>query len=70
MAPRQLEGVLAPFPRYLPGRSVPQEVCPVSLRRLRMPRGILTAGQKSAEGVLGYVVGKASEALHAERRSQ
>jgi hypothetical protein len=42
----------------------------VSLRRLRIPRGILTAGQKSAEGVLGYVVGKASEALHAERRSQ
>jgi CRP-like cAMP-binding protein len=40
----------------------------VSLRRLRMPRGILIAGQKSAEGVLGYVVGKASEALHAERR--
>ena len=38
-------------------------VCPVSLRRLRMPRGILTAGQKSAEGVLGHVVGKASEAL-------
>src|SRR5216684_148557 len=50
--------------------SLPQEICPVSLRRLRMPRGILTAGQKSAEGVLGYVVGKASEALHAERRSQ
>src|SRR5258705_204626 len=44
--------------------SLPQEICPVSLRRLRMPRGILTAGQKSAEGVLGYVVGKASEALH------
>jgi hypothetical protein len=35
----------------------------VSLWRLRMPRGILTAGQKSAEGVLGHVVGKASEAL-------
>jgi hypothetical protein len=35
----------------------------VSLRRLRMPRGILTAGQKSAEGVLGHVVGNASEAL-------
>src|SRR6266404_5126548 len=50
--------------------SLPQEICPVSLRRLRMPQGILTAGQKSAEGVLGYVVGKASEALHAERRSQ
>jgi len=51
-------------------RGYPQEICPVSLRRLRMPRGILTAGQKSAEAVLGYVVGKASEALHAERRSQ
>ena len=36
----------------------------MSLRRLRMSRGILTAGQKSAEGVLGHVVGKASEALH------
>ena len=29
-----------------------------------------TAWQKSAEGVLGDVVGKASEALQAERRSQ
>ena len=47
-----------------------RQICPVSLRRLRMPRGILTAGQKSAEGVLGEVVGKASEALQAERRSQ
>src|ERR1700692_806316 len=47
-----------------------QEICSVSLWRLRMPRGILTAGQKSAEGILGYVVGKASEALHAERRRQ
>jgi hypothetical protein len=35
----------------------------VSLRRLRLSKGDLTAGQKSAEGVLGYVVGKASEAL-------
>jgi len=35
-----------------------------------MPQGILTAGQKVSRGVLGYVVGKASEALHAERRSQ
>jgi hypothetical protein len=76
MAPRanwkgflRLSLVTCPVALY-PGRSVPQEVCPVSLRRLRMPRGILTAGQKSAEGVLGYVVGKASEALHAERRSQ
>jgi len=30
---------------------------------LRLSRGNLTAGQKSAEGVLGYVVGEASEAL-------
>jgi hypothetical protein len=35
----------------------------VSFRRLRMPRGTLTAGQKSAEGVLGHVVGEANEAL-------
>jgi len=34
-----------------------------SLRRLKQPRGSLTAGQKSAEGIVGYVVGKASEAL-------
>jgi hypothetical protein len=35
--------------------SLPQEICSVSLRRLRRPRGILTAGQKSAEGVIsGY----------------
>jgi hypothetical protein len=26
--------------------------------------------QKSAEGIVGHVVGKASEALHAERRRQ
>src|SRR6202030_1594927 len=50
--------------------NLPQEICSVSLRRLRMPRGVLTAGQKSAEGVLGHVVGEASEALQAERRSQ
>jgi hypothetical protein len=30
----------------------------VSLRRLSMPQGILTAGQKSAEGVVGRVVGR------------
>ena len=30
---------------------------------LRLSRGSLTAGQKSAEGVVGQVVGKASEAL-------
>jgi len=43
--------------------SLPQEICSVSPRRLRVPRGTLTAGQKSAEGVLGHVVGEASEAL-------
>ena len=35
----------------------------MSLRRLRLSKGGLTAEQKSAEGVLGHVVGKASEAL-------
>src|SRR5271169_3859223 len=49
---------------------LPQEICSVSLLRLRQPRGGLTAGQKSAEGVVGHVVGKASEALRTERWSQ
>jgi hypothetical protein len=35
----------------------------VSLRRLRLPKGGLTAGQKSAEGILGHDVGKASKEL-------
>ena len=35
----------------------------MSLRRLRLSRGSLTAEQKSAEGIVGYDVGKASEAL-------
>jgi hypothetical protein len=43
--------------------SLPQEVCSVSLRRLRLSKGNLTAGQKSAEGILGHDVGKVSEAL-------
>ena len=50
--------------------SLPQEICSVSLRRLRQPRGGLTAGQKSAEGIIGHVVGKASEALRTERWRQ
>jgi hypothetical protein len=50
--------------------SLPQEICPVSLRRLRAPRGGLITGQKSAEGILGHVVGKASEALRTERWRQ
>jgi len=43
--------------------SLPQEICSVSLRRLRLSRGGLTAGQKSAEGILGHDVGEVSEAL-------
>src|ERR1700681_199739 len=43
--------------------SLPQEICSASLRRLRLSKGGLTAGQKSAEGILGHDVGKASEAL-------
>ena len=35
----------------------------MSLRRLRLSKGGLTAEQKSAEGILGHDVGKASEAL-------
>ena len=31
----------------------------MSLLRLRQPRGGLTAGQKSAEGIIGHGVGKA-----------
>src|ERR1700751_2487484 len=38
--------------------------------RLRRPRGRLTAGQKSAEGVLGQAVGKASEALQGRKAEQ
>src|ERR1022692_2079621 len=42
---------------------LPQEICSVSLRRLRLSKGGLTAGPKSAEGIVGRDVGKASEAL-------
>jgi hypothetical protein len=43
--------------------SLPQEICSVSLRRLRLSKDGLTAEQKSAEGIVGHVVGKVSEAL-------
>jgi len=43
--------------------SLPQEICSVSLRRLGLLKGNLTAEQKSAEGILGHDVGKASEEL-------
>jgi hypothetical protein len=32
-----------------------------------LSKGGLTAGQKSAEGILGHVVGKASEALRCRK---
>jgi len=50
--------------------SLPQEICSVSLRRLRLLKGGLTAGQKSAEGIVGHVVGKLARHSDAERRSQ
>src|SRR3974377_835006 len=43
--------------------SLPQEICPVSLRRLKLPKGGLTAEPKSAQGIVGHEGGKASEAL-------
>ena len=43
--------------------SLPQEICFVSLWRLRLSKGGLTAEQKSAEGIVGHDVGKASEAV-------
>ena len=51
--------------------SLPREICRVSpLRRLRRPRGRLTARQKSAEGIVGQAVGKASEALQGRKAEQ
>jgi hypothetical protein len=47
--------------------NLPREICSVSLRRLRLSRGSLTAGQKSADGVVGHVVGKAIEALQSRK---
>jgi hypothetical protein len=49
------------------------ELTPGGLRRvpgseLREPRGDLTATEKSTEGIVGQTIGKASEALQAERR--
>jgi len=42
----------------------------VSLRRLRLPRGSLTAEQKSAKGILGRAVDKAIEALRNRKVEQ
>jgi len=42
----------------------------VSLWRLRLSKGSLTARQKSAEGILGHDVGKVSEALQCRKAEQ
>ena len=42
----------------------------MSRERLRWPRGNLTARQKSAEGVVDHVVGKAIEALQHRKVEQ
>ena len=47
----------------------PGDLFCVAVTRLREPGGDLTAGQKSAEGIVDQVVGKASEALRTERWS-
>src|ERR1700674_5543219 len=50
--------------------NLPQEICAVSPPRLRPSRDGLTAAQKSAEGVVGHDVGKASEALQRRKAEQ
>src|SRR5678816_3935663 len=50
--------------------NLPQEICSVSLRRLRLSKGGLTAEQKSAEGILGHDVGKVREALQCRKAEQ
>jgi hypothetical protein len=50
--------------------NLPREICSVSRERLRLSRGSLTAGQKSAEGKLDHDVGKASEALQSRKAEQ
>ena len=42
----------------------------VSISELGEPQGDPTTAQESAEGIIGCAVGKASEALQAERRRQ
>ena len=41
----------------------PGDLSCVAAMRLREPKGDRSAGQKSAEGIVGHDVGKASEAL-------
>ena len=59
-------------PAVVRGRrlKLPREICPVSRQRLSAPRGVLSAGQKSAEGIVGSEVGEASEALQSRKAEQ
>ena len=42
----------------------------VPISELRAPRGALTVAQKSADGIVGQDVGKASEALQSRKAEQ
>ena len=48
----------------------PGDLSRVAARRLRRPKDRLTARQKSAEGIVGQAVGKASEALQGRKAEQ
>jgi hypothetical protein len=64
--PSRVRSVDSASPEGPPHRrrlSLPQEICSASVNGLRLSKGGLTAEQKSAEGILGHDVGKASEAL-------
>jgi hypothetical protein len=51
--------------------SLPREICTVSPHgRLRRSRDRLIAVQKSADGIVGQAVGKASEALQSRKAEQ
>src|SRR5438270_13865376 len=56
-APKAIELTPGDLPRVVSGR-------------LSRPRGRLTAGQKSADGIVGHDVGKASEALQSRKAEQ
>ena len=45
-------------------------LCHVPISELRAPRGVLTVAQKSADGIVGQAVGKASEALQSRKAEQ
>src|SRR5215469_5964207 len=48
----------------------PGDLSRVAARRLSRSKGRMTARQKSAEGIVGPVVGKASEALQGRKAEQ